>query len=86
MTIRGELGAVEAALVPVRESLAVDGYRFAITEASPTRLRISVEAMENACAECLVPEDVFKMIVCGQLDGAYGIDEVDVTLPVRGSS
>ena len=84
MTVRGDAAAVSDALDGIRSSLLVDGYTIDVTSASADSVQVSLGAMENACAECLAPAEVIKMIICGQLDGAYQPDEVDLTLPAIG--
>jgi hypothetical protein len=84
MTVRGDAAAVSDALDGIRSSLLVDGYTIDVASASADRVQVSLGAAENACAECLAPAEVLKMIICGQLDGAYQPDEVDLTLPATG--
>jgi hypothetical protein len=84
MTVRGDAAAVSNALEGIRSSLLVDGYTIDVSSASAEGVQVSVGATENACAECLAPTEVLKMIICGQLDGAYQPDEVDLALPARG--
>jgi len=79
--VRGDAEAVSTALDGIRSSLLVDGYTIEVTSASAEVVRVSIGATPNACAECLVPAEVLKMIISGQLDGAYQPDEVDLTLP-----
>ena len=81
MTVRGDAAAVSVALEDIRSSLLVDGYTIDVTAASARIVSVAIGATENACAECLAPAEVLKMIISGQLDGAYQPDEVDLTLP-----
>jgi hypothetical protein len=81
MTLRGDVTAVSDALDPIRSSLLVDGYTIDVIAASSDRVQVVVDATEDACAECLAPAEVLKMIISGQLGGVYEPDEVDLTLP-----
>jgi hypothetical protein len=81
MTVRGDVAAVSKALEPIRDGLLLDGYTIDVTAASAHRVQVRVDATENACAECLAPAEVLKMIISGQLGGAYQPDEVDLALP-----
>ena len=84
MTVRGDAAAVSTALDGIRGSLLVDGYTIDVSSASADRVQVSIGAGKDACAECLAPPEVLKMIICGQLDGAYQPDEVELTLPAGG--
>ena len=59
-------------------TLAADGYFLVIAEAGP-RVRVTISATPQACADCLVPENLMRGIV-GQ---ALGVppDVIDLTYP-----
>ena len=59
-------------------SLAHDGYLLNVTEAAD-RVRVTITATPQACADCLVPKDLMRAIL-GQ---ALGVppDTIDLTYP-----
>ena len=65
--------------VALRSSLAVDGYHLEIAEAG-TRVRVTITATPQACADCLVPKDLMR----GILGQALGVpeDTIDLTYPL----
>jgi Fe-S cluster biogenesis protein NfuA len=77
-TARGDRQAVAAALADIRGSLAVDGYRLDIEDATGQGLSVRIVALAGACEECLAPPEVLKMIISAGLDGAYVPAEIDL--------
>ena len=59
-------------------SLAADGYHMEVAEAG-NRVRVTITATPQACADCLVPEDLMR----GILGQAFGVppDAIDLTYP-----
>jgi len=59
-------------------SLAHDGYLLDVTEAGD-RVRVTITATPQACADCLVPKDLMR----GILGQALGVppDTIDLTYP-----
>ena len=59
-------------------TLAADGYRLEIAEVGP-RVRVTISATPQACADCLVPENLMR----GILGQALGVppDAIDLTYP-----
>jgi len=59
-------------------SLAADGYQLEIAEAGD-RVRVTITASPQACADCLVPKDLMR----GILGQAFGVppDAIDLTYP-----
>ena len=64
--------------VALRSSLAADGYLMAVAEEG-TRIRVTISATPQACADCLVPKDLMR----GILEQAFGVpaDAIDLTYP-----
>ena len=65
--------------VALRSTLAADGYLIEIAEEAP-RVRVTIRATPEACADCLVPKDLMRGILSQQL----GIDGgmIDIAYPV----
>ncbi len=78
--MRGDRSAVTDALAEIQQSLAVDGYRLDISSATSLGLSVRIVALPGACADCLAPDDVLKMIISASVDGAYGVEEIDLAL------
>jgi len=64
--------------VALRSTLAADGYLLEIAEQG-TRVRVTISATPQACADCLVPKDLMR----GILEQALGVpaDTIDLTYP-----
>jgi hypothetical protein len=65
--------------VALRSSLAADGYLLDTAEQG-TRVRVTISATPQACADCLVPKDLMR----GILGQALGVpdDTIDLTYPL----
>lgn len=62
--------------------LAADGYVLRVDDLSGGRLRLVIDAGEDACAECLVPEDVMANIVRSKLtDHSDRITDIELVYP-----
>ncbi|MCU1461693.1 MAG: hypothetical protein JWO37_1768 [Acidimicrobiales bacterium] len=59
-----------AALTSIAASLRADGYRMHVSEPQPSRVRVMVEALPDACEECLVPKAIMTSIIESALEGA----------------
>ena len=62
----------------ISATLAADGYHLQIAEAGG-RVRVTITAGPEACADCLVPENLMRGIL-GQALGVSG-DSIDLTYP-----
>jgi hypothetical protein len=64
--------------VALASSLAADGYHLAVAEQGD-RVRVTITATPQACADCLVPEDLMR----GILGQALGVPPaaIDLTYP-----
>lgn len=71
---------LEEALSGVQQILEADGYALDFEEASGM-LSLTVRATFDACADCLVPKEVFMSIVMGRLiKSGIVIDPIDIEL------
>jgi hypothetical protein len=66
-------------IVALRSTLAADGYLLQIAERAP-RVRVTIGATPQACADCLVPKDLMRGIL-GQTLGAPE-DAIDLMYPL----
>jgi hypothetical protein len=62
----------------IAATLAADGYHLRVAEAGD-RVRVTIAAGPEACADCLVPENLMR----GILGQALGVpeDAIDLTYP-----
>jgi hypothetical protein len=65
--------------VALQSSLATDGYQMDIAEAGD-RVRVTITATPQACADCLVPKDLMRGILGQALD--VPDDAIDLTYPL----
>ena len=61
--------AIEAALQPIRNSLEVDGFDLKVEGINDGIVSVVVFAGPDACLECLIPEEHFKLRVEDKLKG-----------------
>jgi hypothetical protein len=74
--------AVDDALKPLADALEADGYRLEVAVFGPSAVRLEVRATPQACADCLVPMDVFAGIAGRRLAEATGSTWfVDIVYP-----
>ena len=64
--------------VALRSSLAADGYLLEIAEHG-TRVRVTISATPQACADCLVPKDLMRGILSQALEVPG--ETIDITYP-----
>jgi hypothetical protein len=64
--------------VALRSTLAADGYLLDIAEEG-TRIRATITATPQACADCLVPKDLMRGILGQALEVPE--DAIDLTYP-----
>ena len=64
--------------VVLRSALAADGYEIDVAEEGD-RVRVTITATQQACADCLVPKDLMRSI----LGDTLGVppDSIDLTYP-----
>jgi hypothetical protein len=63
----------------LRSTLSADGYELDVAE-DGDRVRVTIIATDQACADCLVPKDLMR----GILARALGVpqDSIDLTYPI----
>jgi hypothetical protein len=66
--------------VALRATLAADGYLMEIA-ADQDRIRVTISATPQACADCLVPKDLMRSI----LGDTLGVppDAIDLSYPTE---
>ncbi|NUU25777.1 MAG: hypothetical protein HOV68_30370 [Streptomycetaceae bacterium] len=74
--------AVTAALAPLAGGLAADDYRLDIDRTGDFAVTLTVVAGPEACADCLVPQDITRRMAEQRLAGMHRADwRVDVRYP-----
>ena len=61
--------AIEAALRPMRDSLQADGFDLKVEGLNDGVVSVVVFAGPEACLECLIPEEHFKLRIEDKLKG-----------------
>ena len=61
--------AIEAALRPIQNSLQVDGFDLKVEGVNDGVVSLIVFAGPDACLECLIPEEHFKLRIEDKLKG-----------------
>lgn len=75
---------IEAALRPMRDTLAADGYGLEWSVDEHNQIGIRVFAVSDACEDCLVPEEMMRAIIGGALrETPYTVGSV--SLPPKSS-
>ena len=70
---------LDRALQGLRDLLGADGYRLGYAVQGGRELVVSVLAGPDACAECLVPEQVLEGIVTDALQGTdFTVNRVEM--------
>lgn len=81
-TEAAETAAVDAALRPMRDTLAADGYGLEWSLEEQNQIGIRVFAASDACADCLVPPEMMRAIIDTALDQTpYTVGSI--TLPPK---
>lgn len=75
---------LEAALQPMAAILEADGYRLAVTGAEGAPVLLEVVAGPDACADCLVPKEVFESIALDHLARAGLRPALEIRYPSDG--
>lgn len=60
---------IESALQPIRNSLQVDGFDLKVEGVNDGVVSVVVFAGPQACLECLIPEEHFKLRIEDKLKG-----------------
>lgn len=70
---------VDGALQQFRDMLATDGYLLNWSAVGEDRVIVKIEAGEDACADCLVPQPVMEAIMTAALASTpYTLDHVEL--------
>jgi hypothetical protein len=75
-----DVQTITATLDPMRSALLLDGYDLRVVEAGPS-LRVRIDALEDACEDCLAPPGVMSGILSAALGGAYPPDRIAIEYP-----
>lgn len=67
MSTTSDLTEVEAAISGIAAAFAADGYQLTVQDAEP-EVRITIAAVGDVCADCLVPESVLVPMLAQALD------------------
>jgi hypothetical protein len=71
---------ITAALKGITDALRLDGYALEVDDVADT-LSLRIEALDDACEDCLVPEGVMTQTISGALRGAFPPERITVAYP-----
>jgi hypothetical protein len=77
----GDLARIGHALVGIAGALAADGYTMRVAGLENRRLKIVIEANEDACAECLVQPELMASMIRTELPTEFGVSEIELVYP-----
>jgi hypothetical protein len=80
-TATDDLTRIMNALGGLASLFATDGYTMTVAGLENRRLKIVIEASENACAECLVPHDLMVGLVKTELPADVGVSDIEIIYP-----
>jgi len=73
----GDTEQVDAALKQFTDMMAADGYVLSWSPSEADRIVVRIDATEEACADCLVPQKVMEAIMAQALEPtSYTLDHV----------
>ncbi|WP_308493012.1 hypothetical protein [Microbacterium terrisoli] len=67
MTAPIDAGRIDAALQSFRDMMGSDGYLLTWQSVGGDRIVVTIDATEDACADCLVPQPVMEAIMSSAL-------------------
>jgi hypothetical protein len=62
-----DAGPIDAALQSFRDMMGSDGYLLSWESVGGDRIVVTIDATEDACADCLVPQPVMEAIMSSAL-------------------
>jgi hypothetical protein len=81
VTVSGSAAALTAALQPLADTLAADGYRLHASHHGEA-VRVGIEAGPEACADCLVPKPMMGAMIADTLArSGISVTRVDLSYP-----
>ena len=75
---------VLAELAPVAKMLSADGYALRVTHATTDEIDVAIDALDDACAECLVGPDLLTFFMTRELQKSRGdgqAPKINLTMP-----
>jgi hypothetical protein len=78
-----DLAAASLALSGLRGMLAADGYGMSLRALGTDTLAVDIMAGPDACAECLVPEDIMSGIVRDALGSVVPVARIELSYPAE---
>ena len=77
---------IDENLKDLRTALEVDGYRLSVTGVSADTLALNIDALSNACPDCLVPSPVMELIVRAAIPSNEQFTSVTISYPIGSAS
>ena len=76
-----QAAVIEHHLEGIRTALAADGYRLSVADVRPDTLSLDIEALDGACADCLVPAESMEMIIRAAIPDQARFTTVEISYP-----
>lgn len=74
---------VEKAIEPFAEALRSDGYEIGIVSVAPDAIDLQIDALEDACEDCLVPEHVMAPMIADGLPPELRTARISIRYPEK---
>lgn len=68
MTAIEATGQIDQALQQFRDMMGADGYLLRWEPSDADRIIVTIDATEDACADCLVPQQVMEALMASALE------------------
>jgi hypothetical protein len=81
-----QASSIEQDLTGLRTALAADGYRLSVTNVGPDSLSLDIEALADACPDCLVPPTVMEIIVRAAIADEARFATLEITYPTESAT
>lgn len=72
-------------LTGIIDAMRADSYEVSVLDATPSRLTLSIDALDGACEDCLAPHGVLTQVVSGALAGRYAPEQIEISYPPKES-
>lgn len=78
-----ELERIRSAVAGLVSAFATDGYVMRVVEFDGERLHMAIDALEGACAECLVPPSMMTGLIRTSLPKDIAEAQIVIDYPAR---
>jgi hypothetical protein len=65
----------------VNDLVGADGYHATLENGADGHLKVAIAAGPDACADCLVPKSVMRLVLLDRLPEGLVLEEADIVYP-----